>query len=195
VNAHFSLDVSPWVGTNNDTGGNGSDQGKNWYSYFDLDLFSFVNTSGGSTNAATAKIRTNEMTWSGVVDVTGKHIYPGLIDAYSTVYVMNADESAKRRLARGGELSGLRWSPDGRKILLYCLKCKGDSTLRFNSRFSGWGENGQRDRSEQQLDAMNVDRWAGLEPGNTGGRGVSSSLWRLCPSSPFVRGPIPAAPG
>ena len=39
-----------------------------------------------------------------------------------------------------------------------------------NSRFSGWGENGQRDRSEQQLDAMNVDRWAGLEPGkHTGG--------------------------
>jgi hypothetical protein len=71
-NAHFSLDISPWVGTNNDSGGNGSDQGKNWYSYFDLDLFSFVNTSGGSTNAATAKIRNNEMTWSGVVDVTGK---------------------------------------------------------------------------------------------------------------------------
>jgi hypothetical protein len=71
-NAHFSLDVSPWVGTNDNSGGNGSDQGKNWYSYFDLDLFSFVNTSGGSTNAGSAKIRDNEMTWGGVVGVTGK---------------------------------------------------------------------------------------------------------------------------
>ncbi len=71
-NAHFSLDVSPWVGTNDDSGGNGSDQGRNWYSYFDLELFSFVNTSGGSTSAGTAKIRDNEMTWGGVVDVTGK---------------------------------------------------------------------------------------------------------------------------
>jgi hypothetical protein len=71
-NAHFSLDISPWVGTNNDTGSNGSDQGANWYSYFDLDLFSFVNTSGGSTNAGSAQIRSNEMTWGGVVNVTGK---------------------------------------------------------------------------------------------------------------------------
>ncbi len=58
------------------------------------------------------------------------------INRYSTVYVMNADGSGQRRLTQGGELSGLRWSPDGRKILLSCLKCAAGP----RSRFSGWGE-------------------------------------------------------
>jgi Tol biopolymer transport system component len=58
------------------------------------------------------------------------------IDGYSTVYVMNADGSGRRRLTQGGELLGLRWSPDGRKILLSCLKCAAGP----RSRFSGWGE-------------------------------------------------------
>ncbi len=46
-NAAFSMDISPWVGTNNNTGSDGSDNGKNWYSYFDMSLFTFINTSGG----------------------------------------------------------------------------------------------------------------------------------------------------
>jgi hypothetical protein len=73
-NAAFSMDISPWVGTNNNTGGDGSDNGKNWYSYFDLSLFTFINTSGGGTDAATAKIRGDSMTWAGVNAVTGKPI-------------------------------------------------------------------------------------------------------------------------
>jgi hypothetical protein len=73
-NAAFSMDISPWVGTNNNTGGDGADNGKNWYSYFDMTQFTFINTSGGSTSAATAKIRGDAMTWAGVSQVTGKPI-------------------------------------------------------------------------------------------------------------------------
>ena len=69
-NARFSMDVSPWVGP-----GNGSDNGAQWFSNFDMSLFSFVNTSGGGTNANTAKIRSsNNMTWAGLHQVTGKPI-------------------------------------------------------------------------------------------------------------------------
>jgi hypothetical protein len=69
-NALFSIDASPWVAPNN-----GSDNGKQWYSNFDLSLFTFVNTSGGGTNANTAKIRSaNNMTWAGLSQVTGKPI-------------------------------------------------------------------------------------------------------------------------
>jgi hypothetical protein len=65
-NARFSIDASPWVAPNN-----GSDNGKSWYSNFDLSLFSFVNTSGGGTNANTAKIRSsNNMTWADLSQVT-----------------------------------------------------------------------------------------------------------------------------
>jgi hypothetical protein len=68
-NAYFSLDVSPWVGSN------GSDNGKAWYANFNLSLFTFVNTSGGGTNANTTKIRSsNNMTWSGLSSATGKPI-------------------------------------------------------------------------------------------------------------------------
>jgi hypothetical protein len=68
-NAYFSLDISPWVGNN------GSDNGKEWYSHFDMTKFSFINTSGGSTDATSAKIRSsNDMTWAGVSQVTGKPI-------------------------------------------------------------------------------------------------------------------------
>jgi hypothetical protein len=73
-NAALSMDISPWVGTNNNTGGDGSDNGKNWYSYFDMSQFTFINTSGGGTNAATATIRGDKMTWVGVNQVTGKPI-------------------------------------------------------------------------------------------------------------------------
>jgi hypothetical protein len=68
-NAFFSMDVSPWVGNN------GADNGKEWYSHFDMSLFTFVNTSGGGTNANTTVIRSsNEMTWAGLHQVTGKPI-------------------------------------------------------------------------------------------------------------------------
>jgi len=69
-NARFSMDVSPWVAP-----GNGGDNGAQWFSNFDMSLFSFINTSGGGTNAGTAKIRSsNNMTWAGLHKVTGKPI-------------------------------------------------------------------------------------------------------------------------
>lgn len=69
-NARFSMDVSPWVAP-----GNGGDNGAQWYSNFDLSLFTFVNTSGGGTSANTTKIRSgNNMTWLGLHQVTGKPI-------------------------------------------------------------------------------------------------------------------------
>lgn len=69
-NARFSVDASPWVAPNN-----GSDHGQSWYSNFDMSLFTFVNTSGGGTNAGTAVIRSgNNMTWAGLFQVTGKPI-------------------------------------------------------------------------------------------------------------------------
>jgi len=73
-NALFSIDISPWVSTNNNTGSNGSDNGANWYSFFDMTQFTFINTSGGSTDAAGTKIRGNAMTWAGVSKATGKPI-------------------------------------------------------------------------------------------------------------------------
>jgi hypothetical protein len=69
-NARFSMDLSPWVAPNN-----GSDNGQQWFSNFNMGSFSFVNTSGGSTEAANTKLRsTNNMTWSGVSGVSGKPI-------------------------------------------------------------------------------------------------------------------------
>ncbi|HZL18119.1 MAG TPA: hypothetical protein VFG23_10265, partial [Polyangia bacterium] len=41
---------------------------------FDMTQFTFINTSGGGTDAATEKIRGDAMTWSGVNQVTGKPI-------------------------------------------------------------------------------------------------------------------------
>lgn len=64
-NAVFSLDVSPWMPNN----------GRDWYSNFNLSLFTFINTSGGGTDANNSKIRSNNgMTWAGVHQVTGKPI-------------------------------------------------------------------------------------------------------------------------
>jgi hypothetical protein len=69
-NAVFSMDISPWVAPDN-----GSDNGKQWYSNFDMSLFTFVNTSGGGTDASTATIRSsNKMTWRGVSEATGKPV-------------------------------------------------------------------------------------------------------------------------
>jgi hypothetical protein len=64
-NAVFSMDISPWVPNN----------GANWYTNFDMTLFTFINTSGGGTDANNVKIRANNnMTWAGVSKVTGKPI-------------------------------------------------------------------------------------------------------------------------
>lgn len=69
-NAAFSMDISPWVPPNN-----GEDHGRQWYSNFDMSQFTFINTSGGGTSAGTAKIRdSNNMTWRGVSEATGKPI-------------------------------------------------------------------------------------------------------------------------
>ena len=64
-NAFFSMDISPWIPNN----------GSAWYSNFDMSLFTFINTSGGGTDANSTLIRTtNTMTWAGVHQVTGKPI-------------------------------------------------------------------------------------------------------------------------
>jgi hypothetical protein len=64
-NAKFSMDISPWIPNN----------GSAWYSNFDMSLFTFINTSGGGTDANSTLIRTtNAMTWAGVNTVTGKPI-------------------------------------------------------------------------------------------------------------------------
>jgi hypothetical protein len=69
-NAHFSIDASPWVPPDN-----GSDHGAEWFSNFDMSLFTFTNTSGGGTNANTAKIRNdNNMTWAGLHQASQKPI-------------------------------------------------------------------------------------------------------------------------
>ncbi|HJX64105.1 MAG TPA: hypothetical protein VJ860_09155, partial [Polyangia bacterium] len=64
-NAVFSMDISPWIANN----------GATWYPNFDMSLFTFINTSGGGTDANNVKIRANNsMTWAGVHQVTGKPI-------------------------------------------------------------------------------------------------------------------------
>ncbi len=64
-NARFSMDISPWIPNN----------GSAWYPNFDMSLFTFINTSGGGTDANSTKIRTADaMTWAGVNSVTGKPI-------------------------------------------------------------------------------------------------------------------------
>jgi len=69
-NAVFSMDISPWVAPNN-----GSDHGADWYSNFDMSLFTFVHTSGGSTDATSPTIRSsNNMTWAGVSAASGKPV-------------------------------------------------------------------------------------------------------------------------
>jgi hypothetical protein len=62
--AVFSLDISPWI---NDVGG--------WYGAFNMADFTYINTSGGGTDANNAKIRSaNNMTWKSVHDATHKPI-------------------------------------------------------------------------------------------------------------------------
>jgi hypothetical protein len=62
--AIFSLDISPW---NADPAG--------WYGAFNMSDFTYINTSGGGTDANNAKIRAaNNMTWKSVHDLTHKPI-------------------------------------------------------------------------------------------------------------------------
>jgi hypothetical protein len=86
-NAYLSIDISPWVDDN------GATNGKDWYSHFDLSQFTFINTSGGSTQGGDAKIRSaNSMTWAGVSKVTGKGI---LADTGYGVNGMSAGHDAQ----------------------------------------------------------------------------------------------------
>ncbi|MBW8888516.1 MAG: hypothetical protein JF616_12235 [Fibrobacteres bacterium] len=62
--AVFSLDISPWI---NDAAG--------WYGAFNMGDFTYINTSGGATDANSSKIRNaNPMTWKSVHDLTHKPI-------------------------------------------------------------------------------------------------------------------------
>jgi hypothetical protein len=61
----FSMDLSPWMPNN----------GRDWYANFNMMDFTFINTSGGGTDANNTRIRSNnDMTWAGVHQVTGKPI-------------------------------------------------------------------------------------------------------------------------
>lgn len=63
-NAQVSVDLSPWI--SNPT---------TYYANFDWTAINYVNTSGGRTEAATAKIRTaDKMTWNNAHSITGKPI-------------------------------------------------------------------------------------------------------------------------
>jgi hypothetical protein len=63
-NAIFSMDISPWV----------ADPAA-WFAAFKMDEFTYINTSGGGTDANNAKIRAaNNMTWKSVHDLTKKPI-------------------------------------------------------------------------------------------------------------------------
>ena len=62
-NAVISMDISPWADQNA------------WFGAFQLNDFTYVNTSGGETEANSSKIRNaNATTWSGTYSLTGKHI-------------------------------------------------------------------------------------------------------------------------
>ncbi len=62
--AVFSLDISPWIA---DPAG--------WYGAFNMGDFTYINTSGGGTEANNVKIRSaNNMTWKSVHDLTHKPI-------------------------------------------------------------------------------------------------------------------------
>ncbi len=71
-NAQFSLDISPWTSWN-------TTLNQSWYTSFNLARFTYINTSGGRTNAegpaGTGKIRTDPMTWKAIHDLTGKLIF------------------------------------------------------------------------------------------------------------------------
>jgi len=62
--AVFSMDISPWV---NDVAG--------WYGAFNMADFTYINTSGGGTDADNSRIRAaNSLTWKSAHDITHKPI-------------------------------------------------------------------------------------------------------------------------
>jgi hypothetical protein len=62
--AVFSMDISPWI---NDVAG--------WYGAFNMGDFTYINTSGGGTDADNSRIRAaNAMTWKSAHDITHKPI-------------------------------------------------------------------------------------------------------------------------
>ena len=63
-NAIISMDISPW--NTNQSG---------WYGSFNMSQFSYVNTSGGRTEANSSRIRNSDpATWSGIYNLTRKGI-------------------------------------------------------------------------------------------------------------------------
>jgi hypothetical protein len=63
-NAVFSMDISPWVANP-----------AAWFGAFKMSDFTYINTSGGGTEADNARIRmANPMTWKSVHDLTKKPI-------------------------------------------------------------------------------------------------------------------------
>ncbi len=63
-NAVISMDISPWI----------TDQ-SGWFSAFTMSDFTYMNTSGGGTDADGDRIRSvNHTTWSGIHSLTGKAI-------------------------------------------------------------------------------------------------------------------------
>ncbi len=62
--AVFSLDISPWIA-----------EPSRWYSSFKMENYTYMNTSGGGTDANSQKIRgANNMTWKSVYDLSKKPI-------------------------------------------------------------------------------------------------------------------------
>jgi hypothetical protein len=71
-NAVISMDISPWV--QNQSG---------WFGNFQMDDFTYMNTSGGQTDAQSNSIRgSNPTTWKGIHDLTTKCIIAD--DGYAT---------------------------------------------------------------------------------------------------------------
>jgi hypothetical protein len=63
-NALVSMDISPWVS-----------RLEEWFGAFQMDDFTFMNTSGGRTEADQERIRNvNPMTWRDVYELTGKPV-------------------------------------------------------------------------------------------------------------------------
>jgi len=63
-NAVFSMDISPWT-----------PDPAVWYAAFKMDAFTYINTSGGRTDADDPRIRKeNTMTWKSIHALTGKPI-------------------------------------------------------------------------------------------------------------------------
>lgn len=63
-NAVFSMDISPWVANP-----------ASWYGALKMSDFTYINTSGGNTDAENARIRAvNPMTWKSIHELTKKPI-------------------------------------------------------------------------------------------------------------------------